>query len=66
MKRSAPSRIITRSYATLISAINLSSVSAEETLASWKLYTPILNAHRSLHNYPAALAPKEAEELMKG
>jgi glucose-6-phosphate 1-dehydrogenase len=42
-------------------------VSADETLASWKLYTPVLNAHRSLHNYPAgSWGPKEAEMLMKG
>jgi glucose-6-phosphate 1-dehydrogenase len=39
-------------------------VSADETLASWKLYTPVLNAHRSLHNYPAgSWGPKEAEAL---
>jgi glucose-6-phosphate 1-dehydrogenase len=39
-------------------------VSADETLASWKLYTPVLNAHRSVHPYPAgSWGPKEAEEL---
>ncbi len=39
-------------------------VSADETLASWKLYTPVLNAHRSIHSYPAgSWGPKEAEEL---
>jgi glucose-6-phosphate 1-dehydrogenase len=39
-------------------------VSADETLESWKLYTPVLNAHRSVHPYPAgSWGPKEAEEL---
>ena len=42
-------------------------VSADETLESWKLYTPVLNAHRSIHSYAAgSWGPKEAEELMKG
>jgi len=39
-------------------------VSADETLASWKLYTPVLNAHRAVHSYPAgSRGPKEAEKL---
>ncbi len=39
-------------------------VSADETLASWKLYTPVLNAHRAIHSYPAgSWGPKEAEKL---
>ncbi|HET6402833.1 MAG TPA: glucose-6-phosphate dehydrogenase [Candidatus Kapabacteria bacterium] len=39
-------------------------VSADETLASWKLYTPVLNAHRAIHPYPAgSWGPKEAEKL---
>ncbi|HZK77187.1 MAG TPA: glucose-6-phosphate dehydrogenase, partial [Candidatus Kapabacteria bacterium] len=41
-------------------------VSADETLASWQLYTPVLQAHRAIHNYPAgSWGPKEAEALMK-
>jgi glucose-6-phosphate 1-dehydrogenase len=39
-------------------------VSADETLASWELYTPVLNAHRAIHSYPAgSWGPKEAENL---
>ncbi len=39
-------------------------VSADETLASWELYTPVLNAHRAVHSYPAgSWGPKEAEKL---
>ncbi len=39
-------------------------VSADETLASWQLYTPVLHAHRAVHPYPAgSWGPKEAEKM---
>ncbi|HEY3876095.1 MAG TPA: glucose-6-phosphate dehydrogenase, partial [Candidatus Kapabacteria bacterium] len=37
-------------------------VSAEETLASWKLYTPVLKHHPPLHFYPAgSWGPRRGE-----
>src|SRR5579883_1526521 len=39
-------------------------VSADETLASWRLYTPVLHSHHTLYPYPAgSWGPKEAQKL---
>ncbi len=41
-------------------------VSADENDASWKLYTPVLNAKHTLYSYPAgSWGPKEVERLEK-
>ncbi len=40
-------------------------VSADETLESWKLYTPVLHHHHDLHFYPAgSWGPEQAEKLV--
>ncbi len=39
-------------------------VSADETLASWKLYTPVLHTHHTIYPYPAgSWGPEQAEAL---
>ena len=41
-------------------------VSADETVASWKIYSPILLAKHKLYPYPAgSMGPQEAEQLRK-